>query len=79
MSIRLYDQLWCKWNDNGKRNHINKTHIDQDVDIETNIENIGCIGKTLSLCNQQHLSKIWDSIYQKVKQHWSWVERNSCL
>ena len=42
-------------NDNGKIDHINKTY---DVDIETNTENIACLGKTLSLCNKQHLSNI---------------------
>ena len=55
------------WNknesDNGKIDQINKTYIDQDVDIETNIENIACLGKTTSLCNKQHLSNIWGSIY----------------
>ena len=52
------------WNknetDNGKTDQINKKYIDQDVDIETNIENIACLGKTTSLCNKQHLSNIWD-------------------
>ena len=32
-------------NDDGKIDQINKTYIDQDVDIETNIENIPCLGK----------------------------------
>ena len=41
-------------NDNCKIDHINKTNIDQDVDIETNIENIACLCKTMSLCNKQH-------------------------
>ena len=45
-------------NDNGKRYHINETYMDQDVDIQTNIENIGCLGKAMSLCNEQHLSNI---------------------
>ena len=27
---------------------MNKTYIDQDVDIETNIEHIACLGKTMS-------------------------------
>ena len=36
-------------NDNGKRDHINKTYINQNVYIETNIENTGCLGKTMSL------------------------------
>ena len=34
-------------NDNGKIDHIDKKYIDQDVDIETNIENILCLGKIL--------------------------------
>ena len=34
-------------NDNDKIDHINKTYRNQDVDIETNIENIVCLGKTM--------------------------------
>ena len=49
-------------NDNGKIDHINKTNIDPDVDIEINIENIACLGR-MSLCNKQNLSNIWGSIY----------------
>ena len=45
-------------NDNGKIDCINKTYIDQDVDIEINIKNIACLCKTMSLCNKQHLSNI---------------------
>ena len=45
-------------NDNGKKSNINKTYIDRDVDIETNKENIACLGKTMPLCNKQHLSNI---------------------
>ena len=46
-------------NDNDKIDHINKTYRDQDVDIETNIENIVCrLGKTMSLCSKQRLSNI---------------------
>ena len=48
-------------NDNDKIDHINKTYKGQDIDIETNIENIVCLGKTTSLCNKQHLSNIWGS------------------
>ena len=37
-------------NDNGKVDHINKTYIDQDVDIGTSTENIACLGgKTMFL------------------------------
>ena len=53
----------CNENDNGTIGHINKTYIDQDVDIVTNIENIAYLGKTMSLCNKQHLSNICGSIY----------------
>ena len=42
-------------NDNGKIDHINKTYIDQGLDIDTNIVNIACFGKTMSLCSKQHL------------------------
>ena len=50
-------------NDNGKKGHINKTYIDQDVDIETNIENIACLGMAMFLRNKQHLSNIWGSVH----------------
>ena len=30
----------------------------------------------MPLCNKQHLSNIWGSIHEKVKQHWGWVEKN---
>ena len=26
---------------------------------------------------KQHLSHIWSSVYEKVKQHWGWVEEKS--
>ena len=50
-------------NYNGKIDRINKTYIDQDLDMETNIENTACLSKTMSLCDKQHLSNIWGSIY----------------
>ena len=31
------------------------------------------------MCNTQHLSNIWSWIYEKVKQHWGWVEKKRCL
>ena len=27
----------------------------------------------LKCIKQQHLSNIWSSIHEKVKQHWGWV------
>ena len=29
-------------------------------------------------CIKQQLSNIWSLIYEKVKQHWGWVE-NKCF
>ena len=28
------------------------------------------------VCIKQHLSNIWGSIHEKVKQHWGWPEKN---
>ena len=59
--VHLYQWCYiinCNENDNNgndKIDHINKIYIDQDVDIETNVQNIVCFCKTLPLCN---LSKI---------------------
>ena len=46
------------------------------MDIKTNIKNIACLGKTMPLCNKQHLSNIWGSVHWKVKQHWGWVKKS---
>ena len=31
------------------------------------------------ICIKQHLSNIWSSIYEKIKQHWGWVEKKALL
>ena len=31
------------------------------------------------MCVKHHLSKIWSSIHEKVKQHWGWVGKKRCL
>ena len=28
------------------------------------------------LCLKQHLSNIWSSIHEEVKQHWGWVKNS---
>ena len=28
------------------------------------------------ICIEQHLSNIWSSVHEKVKQHWAWVEKS---
>ena len=35
-----------------------------------------CFSIMMVICIKQHLSNIWSSIYEKVKQHWSWVEKS---
>ena len=53
-------------NDNGKIDHINKTKTDLDVDIERNIQNIACLGKTMPLCNKQHLATFEDQFIKNL-------------
>ena len=63
----------CEWsyminfneneNDKEKTDRMNKTWIDQDLDIVTNVQNITCLGKRMPLCNKQRISNIWGSIH----------------
>ena len=32
-----------------------------------------CLSKMMLIFIKQHLSNIWSSIHEKVKQHWGWV------
>ena len=34
------------------------------------------LGIMVVICIKEHLSNIWSSIHEKVKQHWNWVEKN---
>ena len=36
-----------------------------------------CLSMMMLICIKQHLSHIWGSIYEKVKQHWGWVEKKT--
>ena len=42
--------------------------------MDTNILNIKCVSMIV-LCIKQHLSNIWSSIHENIKQHWGWVEK----
>ena len=64
-------------NDNGKIDHKNQKEIDLYIHIGLNTQNTECLGKTMSLCNKQHLGNTWGSIHEKVKQQW--VEKKRCL
>ena len=35
-----------------------------------------CLNILIDLCIKQHLTNIWSSVHEKVKQHWGWVEKN---
>ena len=34
-----------------------------------------CLSMMMHICIKQHLRNIWNSIHEKVKQHWGWVEK----
>ena len=34
-----------------------------------------CLSLMMAICIKQH----WSSNYEKVKQHWGWVEKKRCL
>ena len=55
------------------------TWIDKDLDEDTKMINIKCLIMMIFKCINQHLSKIWSSNHEKVKQHWGWVEKKRCL
>ena len=38
-----------------------------------------CISMMILTCNKLYLSCIWSAIHEKVKEHWSWVEKRRCL
>ena len=35
-----------------------------------------CLSMVILICIKLKLSTIWSSIYEKVKQHWGYVEKN---
>ena len=34
-----------------------------------------CLSMIMLVCIKQHLSNIWSSIHEKVKQHWGWIKK----
>ena len=34
-----------------------------------------CLNIMMVVCIKQHLSNIWSSTHEKVKQHWGWAEK----
>ena len=33
----------------------------------------------IAICIKQHLSNIWSSSHEIIKQHWGWVEKKDCF
>ena len=48
----------CNENENEIEKQIMQL-IDIEADMVTNKQNIGYLGKIMSMCNKQHLSNIW--------------------
>ena len=60
--------LELQWTWKWKIVHIDMTYIDRGLDMDTNILNI-----TMRLIYiKQHLSNIWSSIQEKVKEQFNW-------
>ena len=38
-----------------------------------------CLSMMILICIKQHPTNTWGSIYEKVKEHWDWVEKNVLL
>ena len=38
-----------------------------------------CISMMMFIYVKQHLSNIWSSVHEKVKQNWGWVKIKCCL
>ena len=38
-----------------------------------------CLNLMMNICIKQHLTNIWNSIQEKIKQHWGWVGKKGCL
>ena len=53
--------------------------IDLGLDMDTNIFKYEiCLNVVMVICIKQHLTNIWSLVHDKVKQHWSWVEKKHC-
>ena len=35
-----------------------------------------CLSMTMLICVKQQLSNIWSSVYEKIQQHWGWIEKS---
>ena len=49
-------------------------HIVNRYDINRHIL-VLAVSMMILICIKQHLSNIWNSIHEKVKRQWGWVEK----
>ena len=43
------------------------------------IKYLMCLSVMTVICTKQYLSNIWNSIHEKVKQHWGWAGKKAFL
>ena len=49
------------------------TQIDLNLNKNTNILKLKCLGMMILIYIKQHVNNICSSIHEKVKWHWGWV------
>ena len=58
------------------KNRSYRYDIGQDMDGHKHTKYKMCLSIIMVIYIKQHLSNIWNSIHEKVKQHWAWVEKS---
>ena len=53
--------------------------MDLDADMKTNMQNVACFGKIMSICNKQHLSNIWRLFIKKLSNAEVEFKKMRCL
>ena len=53
--------------------------IERGLDMDKYTKYKMCLSIMMVICIKQHLSNIWSSIYENLKQHWGWVEKKALL
>ena len=59
-----------------RENGINRPKYRHGHKYSTHMKRISMM---MLICIKQHLSNIWSSVYDNVKQHRGWVEKKRCL
>ena len=54
----------------------NRSHRHEIVLGLDNIKYKSCLSMMMPIYIKQHLSNIWKSVHEKVKQHWGWAEKS---